>query len=134
MFHTKFPRGSDELFSKLNKRTKGLLIGLLVVSALAFAQQPRFSDLQHTEEHNEWIADTLVSIPTIQIGVTRDNLEKLFTIEGGFHSGSKYVYQYKQCGFIKVDVEFNHLSRLGSEDTIVHISRPYLEKPSHAAD
>src|SRR5713101_1431706 len=114
-----------------------VFLALLALNAsLNSAQQPHFSDLEHTAEANQWIEDTLVSIQTIHVGMTRDDLEKRFTIEGGFHGGplSRQVYEYKQCGFIKVEVEFNHLLRLATEDKITRISRPYLEKPSHAAD
>lgn len=44
------------------------------------------------------------------------------------------TYQYKECEFIKVEVEFDDHSSMASEDKIIRISRPYLEKPNHSAD
>lgn len=107
------------------------IVALLAFSAsLSLAQQPHFSDVEHTAEHNQWIEDTLVSIQTIHTGMTVGDLNKLFTIEGGFHGGplTHQVYQYRQCGFIKVDVEVD------AKGIITHISRPYLERPHHWAD
>ena len=107
------------------------IVALLALSAsLSLGEQPHFSDVEHTAEHNQWVEDTLVSIQTIHTGMTVGDLNKLFTIEGGFHGGplTHQVYQYRQCGFIKVDVEVD------AKGIITHISRPYLERPHHWAD
>jgi hypothetical protein len=95
-------------------------------ASLNLAQQRHFSDVEHTAEHN----DTLVNIQTIHPGMTGADLNKLFTIEGGFHGGplTHKLYQYRQCGFIKVDVEVD------VKGIITRISGPYLERPRHAAD
>ena len=107
------------------------IVAFLALSAsLNLAQQPYFSDVEHTAEHNQWIEDTLLNIQTIHTGMSVADLNKLFTIEGGFQGGSltHQVYQYRQCGFIRVDIEVD------AKGIITHISSPYLEKPHHWAD
>ena len=61
--------------------------------------------------------------------MTRADLMKVFTTEGGLSIASHRTYVYRQCPYIKVDVKFTAPS-LGEElptDKIVEVSRPYLE-------
>ena len=55
-------------------------------------------------------------------------LKKLFTVEGGIHKTEDYVYIYKKCPYIKVNVQ------LTKDGKISRISRPYLERPTGAVD
>lgn len=66
------------------------------------------------------------------------DLEKLFTTEGGIYMQSRRTYVYRDCPYIKVDVEFapagqNQNSRdtitQNSSDTITKISKPYIARP-----
>jgi len=86
-----------------------------------------------TLERTKWIARTLRQIQTIRPGMTRSDLLKVFTEEGGMSNrfGRRYVYQ--GCAYIKVDVRFksprSHDDGWEEEpgDVIVSISKPYLE-------
>lgn len=60
--------------------------------------------------------------------MTRSDLLKVFTTEGGLSTTSQRTYVYPQCPYIKVDVKFA-ASSLHEElptDKIVEVSRPYL--------
>ena len=103
---------------------------LLSVSTLP-AQTP-----QRPQEKTEWIADTLKEIQKIKIGMTRADLLKVFTTEGGLSSPFSRTYVYRECPYIKVDVEFEPVGRRDAEGRVTHetnedvikkISRPYLE-------
>ena len=110
-----------------SKRT--LLFCILFLGAIAISQsQERLADSQVDPEHTRWIAGALKTIQTIKVGMTRADLMKLFTVEGGLSSTSQRTYVYQQCPYIKVDVEFSPSSREEEwpSDKISKISRPYL--------
>jgi len=76
---------------------------------------------------------------TVKVGMTRADLLKVFTTEGGLSSGLNRTYVYRQCPLIKVDVEFEPVGRPArdgegrvtlieaNEDVIKKVSKPYLE-------
>jgi hypothetical protein len=65
--------------------------------------------------------------------MTRADLLKVFTTEGGLSTRLQRTYVWQQCPYIKVDVRFkpdgDEKERLQEHptDTIVEISRPYLQ-------
>jgi hypothetical protein len=71
-------------------------------------------------------------IATIKPGMTRRELQQVFTAEGGLSTRTRRTYVLSQCRTIKVDVEFLAVGKENDmqemlEDKIVKISRPYLE-------
>src|SRR5882672_6754324 len=56
--------------------------------------------------HAEWIASSLKEIQKIKVGMTRGELLKVFTTEGGLSTRTSRTYVYQPCSYIKVDVEF----------------------------
>jgi hypothetical protein len=89
-------------------------------------------------EHEAWISRATTEMQTIKVGMTREDLLKVFTRAGGFFTTSRLAgtYQYKQSPYIKVDVEFseapgadNHTAE-SSKDIIQSISKPYLAPPA----
>ena len=73
------------------------------------------------------IDDVLREMSMIKVGMTRRELSTVFTTEGGLSTASQRTYVYRQCPYIKVDVEFEPLgSREADEDVVARISRPYL--------
>src|SRR4051794_1848247 len=109
-----------------------LFLLLLTVMPLP-AQSP-----QREQEQTQWIADSLKEIQKIKAGMTRADLLKVFTTEGGLSAGLNRTYVYRKCPYIKVDVEFEAVGRPArdadgrvtlveaDEDVIKTISRPYL--------
>ena len=116
---------------------------ILAMLAVAVASVPAqettigpHSPSQIDQEHTNWIDQVMRSISTIKPGMTRDDLLKIFTEEGGISTRTQRKYVYKHCPYIKVDVEFSRVNDNGAgqdartespEDRIVKISRPYLE-------
>lgn len=76
--------------------------------------------------HAQWVGSVLAWIDTIKPGMTRSDLLNVFTTEGGLYTRTHGTYVLKQCGIIKVDVEFS-ISGSEAEDKIRQISKPYLE-------
>ena len=76
-------------------------------------------------ERTEWLGNVLAWIATIKAGMTRSDLLRVFTMEGGLSTRTRRTYVLKQCPIIKVGVEFS-ISGNEAEDKITHISKPYL--------
>lgn len=87
------------------------------------------------ETHKEWIAKSLIQIESVKVGMTRAELYRVFTDEGGLFTRKQQRFVYRECPYIKVDVEFEAVGRLEdqivgrSEDKITKISKPFLEWP-----
>jgi hypothetical protein len=108
-------------------RTRLALLCILCVSAVALSESQQ-NPAQIERERTEWITGVLEAIQTIKVGMTRAELMKIFTTEGGLSTTSQRTYVYRQCRYIKIDVKFA-ASSSGEElaaDRIVEVSRPYL--------
>jgi hypothetical protein len=109
--------------------------GAISVRATQQANRMQASDMDHTA----WVAESLKRMQTIKSGMTRTDLLKVFTTEGGLSTGLQRTFVSQDCPYFKVDVEFEAVGRPnrdangrvtlveGSKDIIVKISRPYLE-------
>ena len=86
-----------------------------------------------TELHRQWIVKVLQQCVTIRVGMTRQDLLKVFTTEGGISTRSQRTFVHKDCANIKVDVQFKPVGQEDQklkelpEDQITAISRPYLQ-------
>ncbi len=81
------------------------------------------------ESHEKWLQKVLTDIKTIKVGMTRKQLLKVFTTEGGISSSTWRTYVSRDSWCIKVDVNFKALKKdkESPNDTITKISKPYLE-------
>lgn len=109
------------------------LISLFAFVTLVSATAILPSSKPQADEHTEWIARSLREIETIKVGMTRLDLLKVFKEEGGISTRTWRRYVYRDCPYIKVDVEFepvgepeNKVSQ-SPRDKIIKISRPFLE-------
>lgn len=104
-------------------------IALLLAATSFAAKQTTDTD----EEHRKWIASVIESTQTIKPGMTREDLLKVFTTEGGVSTRLQRTYVYKDCPYIKVNVEFEAAANPDEgltempEDRIVEISVPFLQ-------
>jgi hypothetical protein len=81
------------------------------------------------------IAKIIFEIESIKPGMTRADLLKIFTEDGGFCAPNCRKYVYRGCPYIKVTVEFKTVENAGNKilgnsgDIITKISQPFLEFP-----
>jgi hypothetical protein len=67
--------------------------------------------------------------------MTRRDLEKVLTTEGGIATRGSQTYVYKNCRYIKVNVQFQPIQQPGEklkdfpDDKIAGMSKPYLDNP-----
>ncbi len=90
-------------------------------------------------EHVAWVVDSVKRMQEVKPGMTRADLLKVFTAEGGISTALNRTYVYRECPYIKVDVEFEAVGRPARDkdgrvtlvesdaDLIKVISRPYLQ-------
>ena len=112
------------------------LILLLAFGLVTFVSAaPIFPSLKScgTDEHTEWIARSLKEIQSVKVGMTRGDLLRVFKEEGGISTRTWRRYVYRDCPYIKVEVQFepvgdpeNKLSQ-SLRDKIIKISKPFLE-------
>lgn len=109
-----------------------LAFGLVAFISVAAALPA--SESRGTDEHTEWIAKSLKEIESIKVGMTRVDLLKVFKEEGGISTRTWRRYAYRDCPYIKVDVEFEPVAEpedklsQGPKDKIIKISKPFLER------
>lgn len=95
--------------------------------------EPLPTSTAYDSEQARWIVAHLDEIQSIRVGITRKELLKVFMEEGGISNRRQRRYVYRNCGYIKVDVEFAPASDLNSheqklDDRITKISKPFLER------
>jgi len=77
------------------------------------------------------IANVLKQCQTIKPGMTRGDLSKIFSTEGGLSTVTHRSYVYVDCPYVKVDVDFApSVAKQDVErptDVVTRISKPYLE-------
>src|SRR5215207_5338898 len=111
------------------------LVGMI---ASASTHATRAARQQPPQSHIAWVTDALIRMQTIKPGMTRSDLLKVFTTEGGLSTGLHRTFVSQDCLYFKVDVEFDAVGRPNRDrdgrvtliedgrDIIVKISKPYL--------
>ena len=128
------PRNRGLIMMKRLPRIAAALSLLLLAGSLLQAQEPK-----EPKDLTEGIFESLQEIQTVKVGMTRADLLKVFTTEGGLSTGISRTYVFRKCAYIKVDVEFEPVGRPATDDegrvtliesdkdVIKEISKPYLE-------
>ena len=105
----------------------------VLAAALVLPAPSRANEIPYDADLTKKIDSALKEIAKIKAGMTRAELLKIFTTEGGLSSRTWRRYVYKACPYIKVDVSFRALdgskdpTRESPMDKITQISTPFLE-------
>jgi hypothetical protein len=124
----------------LHRRT---VLQLLAASTLSACHSAKGRGVPAQNEpvssHVDWVAQVLKRIQTIRVGMSRDDLMRVFTIEGGLSTGLNRTFVSQDCPYFKIDVTFRRASTQASgehgmdefaefgNDIIESVSRPYLQ-------
>ncbi|MGD0770574.1 MAG: hypothetical protein ABSB42_20505 [Tepidisphaeraceae bacterium] len=79
------------------------------------------------------VAAILAECRSVKPGMTRAELLKVFTIEGGLSTAAHRTFVYRRCPNIKIDVDFalsspnQKLLEERPTDSISNLSKPYLQ-------
>jgi hypothetical protein len=120
-----------------------VVLVLILIPSISASSSVRFTHSANQErcsqEHQAWVTYVLKKMETIKPGMTREELLKVFTTEGGLSTALNRRFVSRDCPYFKVDVEFKAVGRPdrdgdgrvtleeNSLDIIVKISRPYLQ-------
>jgi hypothetical protein len=87
-----------------------------------------FADRRIDKNLTQQISDILKECESIKPGMTRADLLKVFTTEGGLSTQTWRTFVHIRCPYIKVDVEFvpNESKQERPSDTVTKISKSYL--------
>jgi hypothetical protein len=83
----------------------------------------------------------LKDVSSIQVGMTRAELLRVFTTEGGLSTRDAQQYLYRRCPYIKIIVRFRRPADADPDwsdapdedwtrDIIESVSKPFLEYPA----
>jgi hypothetical protein len=84
-------------------------------------------------EHAQWVSSVLRWTYDIKPGMTRKDLLRVYTVEGGLSTRTHRTYVLKGCPGVKVDVEFVPVGNVqdglieSPNDKILKLSKPYLD-------
>lgn len=113
-------------------RRVGLVAVLLITTLGVLAQAAEIDrpDLKIDREHTQWIDHVMRAIATLKPGMTRRDLLRVLTTEGGIFTRKRQRYVYRHCPYLKVEVDFSPLGAAqepNPDDQVVKISRPFME-------
>jgi|SRR6185369_14547705 len=112
---------------------KTFVIFFAATLIICLFSKPSFADGSVDDTLTKQISGILIECQKIKPGMTRADLLKLFTTEGGTYGATHRTYVCLRCPYIKVDVDFTLSDPKQSApdgrptDTISKISKPYLE-------
>jgi hypothetical protein len=116
-----------------NMKSLMFVIAVGLLSFALFGNLLPSSASRRGDEHTEWIAQSLKEMESVKVGMTRADLLRVFKEEGGISTRTQQRYVYRNCPYIKVDVEFEMVDNVenkiikSTKDKIVKISKPFLE-------
>lgn len=105
----------------------------LVLLVLGIFPTPSRAGEEVDKNLTKQISNILVECQKIVPGMTRAELLKVFTTEGGLSTARHRTYVYRRCPYLKVDVDFTPADPKQTAleerptDTISKLSKPYLE-------
>jgi hypothetical protein len=84
-------------------------------------------------DRQRWVAKCLREMESIKVGMSRKDLSKVFSTEGGVSSPCSRHYVHRECPYFKVNIEF--ATSRGADgrrvarpnDKITKVSRPYVQ-------
>ena len=84
----------------------GLLAWVAIGSSAQDGSTRPANQEQCSQDRRAWVAQALQKMETIQPGMTRKQLLKVFTEEGGLSTRLRRTYVSQECPYFKLDVEF----------------------------
>jgi len=115
------------------------LFSIIAISASSSALKHPPTQEPCAQDHQAWVTDALIKMQTIKPGMTRGELLKVFTTEGGTSTGLRRTFVSRNRPYFKVEVTFDAVGRPShdsggrdtlaedSRDIIATVSRPYLQ-------
>jgi hypothetical protein len=124
---------------------KSAIIGVALISSFSIissvaARTSQPPTPQESAQRLAWVGQSLLDMEAVKPGMTRGDLLKVFTTEGGLSNAVRRTYVFRDCLLFKVDVDFEIVGRPtrdgdgrvtrveSASDLIKAISKPYLAR------
>jgi hypothetical protein len=125
-----FPFAEKRNFQPVIKPMKSGLLSLLLPFLIVCSTMR--SVAEDDAAFTERVSEVLKEARKVKPGMTREDLLKVFTTQGGIFSPQQRTFVYQRCSLIKVDVEFATTAKNAKveelpSDKILKISKPYLD-------
>ena len=110
-----------------------LLIGICAFAAYGLSPE----EFDRLQERNAWLDSCIAEFAKAKVGMTRTEIDSIFSQDGGLH-GFQYVrYRNPDCDYFKIDITYAPANPSDSDgrhlpspnDRVAKISKPYLEHP-----
>jgi hypothetical protein len=110
---------------------------LTLLSVIALAEDKPEKQDDDAKKKNEWVQSCLKDFESIKAGMTREQVEKKFPMDGGLQTASPTRFVHPQCRYFKIEVGFEfqrdeadgNRAVMGKTDKVIAVSKPYLERP-----
>jgi hypothetical protein len=128
---------------KIIRLSRRRIVQFLVAASLGESASAFASSVDETRQassdHIGWVAESLERMLTIKPGMSRDQLLRVFSTEGGLFTVLQRTFVSRNCPYFKVDVTFHRANGLNTntsrdemvqerdDDVIASVSRPYLQ-------
>jgi hypothetical protein len=115
------------------------LVGITGICGAAASASTLDDKRQSSCDHIAWVVECLERMLTIKSGMTRYQLMKIFSTEGGISTAKQRTYVSRDCPYFKVEVKFRRAADSGidgarsewieerDDDVITSISGPFLQ-------
>jgi len=111
-----------------------ILVSALISNGLAKDQEVEGKDRR---DRVKWVAKCLEDFQAIKTGMTREDVEKRFQMDGGLQGVSPVRFTHPECSYFKIDVEFSfkrdpqdqNRAIVSPDDKATKVSKPYIERP-----
>jgi hypothetical protein len=113
---------------------KAIIVIFTMISALVmFSEAAPMQDEASANTPCGVVLQALKDMEHIEVGTTREVVEKYFKPDGGVQFPPNTRYTYRKCDYIKVKIDYRTSSSRESDfspnDTVIKISKLYLEYP-----
>ena len=94
------------------------------------------SQVETSQTSKKWLQDRYEEATSVKVGMSREDLLKVFDQDGGLDTIPARRYTLRSCSMIKIDVEFDtqygvrYAKKPDPELKITNVSKPYLEYAS----
>jgi hypothetical protein len=114
---------------------KRLLLFIVCLSLFATYSMTTRGQDEFKQAHRQWLEERYTEATSIQPGMSRADLLRVFKEDGGLQRIPATRYLLKSCNMIKIEVEFDteygaaYEEKPDVELKITKVSQPYLEYP-----
>src|SRR5260370_35905257 len=100
-----------------------VLLSIIVIGGSASFRPTQSASAEPcTQDHEVWLTHVLEKMDSVEPGMTRGDLLKVFRTEGGLSTGLRRTFVSRDCPHWNVVVEFKPVAQADSDNTLSMMS------------